>query len=110
VRRLLLLFVTLFVACATGPLPRSVAFVLDSSVAASSQELRDALHGRFSNADFIDVVLPADKHEAIVIIRKEKDSRGFAFEVYRNGEFVRSGRADSARTLPGEVEIALRRG
>ena len=85
-------------------MPGSYAIILDPSVGTLAPTLRTAFQKQFANADFIDIVLPADKHEAVVVVRA-----GFEYEIYRNGESKQKGRSRDTEALVNDVAKALRR-
>jgi hypothetical protein len=110
--KLSLLFLALLAGCASQPMAGSYAFVLDPSVSAHAAPLRSALQQKFPDADFIDIVLPADKHAAVVVVRRTGDATAFEYEVYREGQSVRKGQtsaASGAEALAADVARALRR-
>jgi hypothetical protein len=103
-----LLFLLLF-GCGTGTLPNHYAVVLDKSLGDLAPAVHQAVAARLTNADFIDTVLPADKHEAIIVIRGECTGREdcgpqipttYAYEIYRDDKVVRNGRTGTSEYTP----------
>ena len=105
----LLLFV--LCGCTSGPLPKSYAVILDPSLGDLASGVHTAVHDRLPAAEFMDSVLPADKHEAIVLIRAGLRPAIYVYEVYRGDKVVRRGVLNEAapRKLAARIARDLRR-
>jgi hypothetical protein len=117
--KLSLVFLALLAGCASQqPMAGSYAFVLDPSVREYAAPLRSALQQKFPDADFIDVVLPADKHVAVVLVRRvgALPPMVFEYEIFRDGQSTRKGQtnvmplSEAAKSVAADVARALRRG
>lgn len=88
--------------CTSGTLPKSYAVILDPSLGELSYGVQTALRERLPNAEFMQSVLPADKHEAIVLVRGacptacgSMPPSMYVYEIFRGEKVARKGRTSA---------------